>query len=462
MNIGISSSSSDGDETELILKTTDDEGESISSVISVAVVDSASGFCNSIPFPDIESTFLYDRDFYNNLPSNIKIRGLKNIDKKSIDLLLMTYGWRKFNILKDSQISTAKEIVDYDYFKISNLAPEKKLRSYVQVVSVEDHIVHTLPINKDTEVILPFDSLNENVRQLMILENKFNTKNISSAKIVSPENISFTDNAKRQNNFPDASDINTSILVSDNLSGIKIPIPNMKEFYFSSDSVINIDEVRIKPKKMPALPHVYINKYEKLYMSASVRTLTNKDFAAWPSIEYILALFNPYYIDPINKVVILTARTPYAALFVLDDDPIGPSYEMLDVIPTSEIASITVLKGRQGFVRYGNDALGGVVFVTRKTGMDDQDKKNDDLMRPVSLFRNEIEYYIPTKEEVDTIPGLQHRPTILWMNEVFIDGDEPVKIRYPDKMRKGTAIVIVNGVSYTNSVGSGSFRYKIK
>ena len=93
---------------------------------------------------------------------------------------------------------------------------------------------------------------------------------------------------------------------------------------------------------------------------------------------------------------------------------------------------------------------------------DDQDKKNDDLMKPVNIFRTEIEYYIPTKEEVDTIPGLQHRPTILWMNEVFIDGKEPVKIRYPNNMRKGTAIVIVNGVSFTNDVGSGSFRYKIK
>jgi hypothetical protein len=161
-------------------------------------------------------------------------------------------------------------------------------------------------------------------------------------------------------------------------------------------------------------------------------------------------------------MVILTARNPYAALFVLDDDPIGHCYERLDVMPTSEIESITVLKGRQGFVRYGDDAIGGVVFVTRKTGMDDQDKKNDDLMRPVSLFRTEIEYYIPAKEAADTIPGLKHRPTILWMNEVFIDGDEPVKIRYPNNKIKGTAFVIVNGVSYTNSIGSGNFRYKIR
>jgi hypothetical protein len=304
----------------------------------------------------------------------------------------------------------------------------------------------------------------------MILENKFNTKNISSAKIAYPENRGFTDKAKLQNSYVASSGINISIQDSDDHSGIKIPIPNMKGSYLFTDSVININEVTIRPKRIPALPHAYINKYEKLYMSASTKTLTSKDFAAWPSLEYILALFNPYYLDVENKVVYfrqprptLMQRPPTPALFVLDDDQIGNTYEEIEWISPLQIASITVLKGAQGFTRYGAPALGGVVFITRKTGLDDnQYKKNDDLMKPVSLFRSEIEYYTPTKEEIDRVPGLQHRSTILWMNEVFIDGDEPVKIRYPNSKTKGTAFVIVNGVSYTNSVGSGSFRFRIK
>jgi hypothetical protein len=83
-------------------------------------------------------------------------------------------------------------------------------------------------------------------------------------------------------------------------------------------------------------------------------------------------------------------------------------------------------------------------------------------MRSIRLFRTEIEYHIPTKEETDSIPGLQYRPTVLWMNEVYIDGKEPVKIRYPNNMAKGTAMVLVNGVSFTNRVGSNSYKYKIK
>ena len=49
------------------------------------------------PVPEIESACLYDREFYNNLPFKIKSQGLENIDNKSVDMLLMTYGWRSFH-----------------------------------------------------------------------------------------------------------------------------------------------------------------------------------------------------------------------------------------------------------------------------------------------------------------------------------------------------------------------------
>ena len=375
----------------------------------------------------------------------------------------MTYGWRKFSLKENSGISPDKKLLDYDYLKISNLKPGRKDKLEIQILTLEDANLLTLPVDKDKEAILQFNALNDSVRRIRILADNKSTKNLYSAKIEFPENRSFTDKAKRQYHDFNSYDNNISILTLNHPSGISIPVPNMKELGFFPDSVINIEEVTIRPKRRSAPAHVYINKYEKLYQSASLRTLTNKDFAAWPSIEYILGLFNPYYLDVNKKMVYLALRSPYPALFVLDDDPIGCSYEMLEVLPTCEIESITIIKGKQGFGRYGSDALGGVVFVTTKTCFEDnQDKKNEDLLRAIRLFRTEIEYYIPTKEEVDTIPGLQHRPTILWMNEVILDGKEPIKIRYPNNMTKGTSMVIVNGVSFTNSVGSNSYKYKIK
>ena len=134
----ISSVAEPGDESELILNTTDYEGENISSFISIAVIDSTSGFCNTLPFPDIGSTFLFDRNFYNNLPPGIKLRGLNNIDQKSFDLLLMTYGWRKFNLKETSGMAQEKKLLDYDYLKISNLEPGRKDKMEVQILTLED------------------------------------------------------------------------------------------------------------------------------------------------------------------------------------------------------------------------------------------------------------------------------------------------------------------------------------
>ncbi len=85
LNIKIEASSSfvnPGGETELTLSTTDGNGNRISSVLSVAVIDSASGYCNSIPSPQIENTYLYDRSFYENLPLQIKYQGVKKFRPK--------------------------------------------------------------------------------------------------------------------------------------------------------------------------------------------------------------------------------------------------------------------------------------------------------------------------------------------------------------------------------------------
>ena len=459
MNIEISSSSSVaecGDESQLILNTKDYEGENVSSFISIAVIDSTSGFCNTLPFPDIGSTFLFDRDFYDNLPPGIKLSGLNNIDQKSIDLLLMTYGWRKFNLQESSGMAQEKKLMDYDYLKISNLEPSRKDKMEVQLLTLEDANIIALPVDNDKEAILPFNSLSDSVRRIRILADTRSTKNLNSARIEFPQNRSFSALAKQVHN--EAYNFDASGLSLTDSSAISNSAPDMKDLFHLGEGVINIEEVIIRPRIAPPPPQVYNNKYEKLYMSGSIKTLTDKDFKACPGFEDILERFYPSFIDRSKQRVYFRRRDP--ALIVVDDIPVfDSSYSSIASIQPERIASVTVLKGRQAFTLYGAAANGGVVFVTTKTGQEDEHIKNDDLLRSVRLFRTEIEYYIPTKEETDSIPGLQYRPTVLWMNEVFLDGNEPVKIRYPNNMTKGAKMVIVNGVSSTNSVGSNSYKY---
>ena len=263
--------------SQLILNTTDSEGENISSMISIAVIDSASGFCNTLPYPDIESTFLYDRNFYNNLPAGLKLQGLNNIDKASVDLLLMTYGWRKFNLKEISGISREKKLSDYDCLKISNLEPGRKDIMDVKILTLEDANILTLPVDKDKEAILRFNSLNDSVRRIRILADNKSTKNMSSARIEFPENRTFTDQAKQVQS--EASyDISTLALSFNDSSSSSSTTLNIKNLLSFPDSVIRIEEVIIRPKRRPAPPTVFINKYEREYVNSNIRTLTTKDF----------------------------------------------------------------------------------------------------------------------------------------------------------------------------------------
>jgi len=476
-----------GDETELTITTADETGNSTSSIVSVAVIDSAFGYCNTIAPAEIESVYLYDREFYENLPRRIKYRGLKSIDCKSMDLLLMTYGWRKF-VPKEVTVTPDKELVNYDYLKITNPGPVKKGRSEINLISDAGIDVISLPVDSKREAVLFYDSLDFNVRQVMILPEITPAKNVNPVRIVFPENMDYTNRAKLLANFP------VSIIPD-------LPYTAVRQPDIKLDGYIMIEPVTIKAPVQPVKPKVYVDRHAKMYQSTGATTWYKKDFGPAYTLEDILYRYNPYRLITTSmirgvkpKQIFLRNTAAYlnggtfsvnaegkeeftpsqrnqAALIVLDNNLIGDSYETISEMPASEIASVTFLRGVQGVPMYGAKANGGVVFITTKIGSGytseeldkmDEVKRNDDQLQQIRLFRTETEFYIPAKEEAATDPKFQFRPTILWQDLVFIDESGKVKIRYPNNLVKGTALVFVNGISFTNLIGSGRFSYEIK
>jgi hypothetical protein len=45
---------------------------------------------------------------------------------------------------------------------------------------------------------------------------------------------------------------------------------------------------------------------------------------------------------------------------------------------------------------------------------------------------------------------------------LLIDGTGPVKIKYPNNLVRGTAMIFVNGFSFSNQVGSSRCSYKVQ
>jgi hypothetical protein len=470
VQIGVSKPSTrPGSETELTINTTDEKGNNISSIISVSAIDSSLGYYNGIPYSDIESLFLFDNEFYSNLPQSIRCTGLKNTDNKTIDLLMMTYGWRKYTLKESAMVMQEKRQDNYDHLKIGNPGNDKKGREVINILSPEGGEIITLRLNEKMEALLPFDSLDVMARQIMILPDDDPARNSNPVNIEFPENREYADSARLMKT--DSSYFETGF----------VPI-NYEQTLFNPDSSIMIDAVTIKGNRKKPTEHVA--KTAEAYKYSGALTLYPKDFKFAQTFEDVLYNIGAYKVDKKLKVVKLRStqfipRIPSGnrygegttAVFIVDDTPIfDRTYSPIAQMPASDIASITVIRGPQGFARYGNFAVYGAILVTTKTGnringiIDPNDKPEpvDNSLKQVRIFRSEVEYYIPTREQVEIVPEYQFRPTLLWKSDVYLDGSGPVIFKYPNNMGKGTVLIFVNGVSMTNLVGAKKFNYSVK
>jgi hypothetical protein len=87
------------------------------------------------------------------------------------------------------------------------------------------------------------------------------------------------------------------------------------------------------------------------------------------------------------------------------------------------------------------------------------------MLLPIAIYRSNIEFYNPSREEVDRDPQIQSSPTIFWKSEIYFNGKESVKIKYPNLKatnRDGKEIITINGVSSGNMSGSGRASYKVQ
>ena len=83
-------------------------------------------------------------------------------------------------------------------------------------------------------------------------------------------------------------------------------------------------------------------------------------------------------LDRENEKVYFRGAGP--AMIILNDIQIlDYTYSPVALIPPELIESVSVIKGRTAFGRYGGG--GDIVFVTTKTGLEEQPhKKNEDLL----------------------------------------------------------------------------------
>jgi len=461
-----SESESPEKETELTISVTDDLGNPSEGVFSIAIVDSLSGHSAELFTPGIEYTLNYHPYLLRNLPVKVLAKGIENLKPEDRDLLMMVYGWKKFNwdfsLMKEIN---HKELTNYDILnmKISYASKNKQADRKLDLFSMEGPSIMHLRTDKNGEIALPLDSLSKVTRTvIMTPEDKMKVKeaNLSissnqqyfkSIKLFTPEPILLS-------NF-------NSLLTSHSETKLSL-----------SDTTIEMQEVTVADRRKSAIK--YHDNYEKLYKNSNVKSLDIKPLTE--SSDLTTALYKITTPEIIGNKVYLRVNTSFfgprvPALFVLDGLPLynEDAYELVKKILPSDIASLTVLKGSQGWALYGEQAKGGVIFVNTKAknqispNLQTERRSNNSMnqmLLPINLYRSNIEFYNPTKTEVDLNPQLQSSSTIFWKSDIYYDEKVPIKIRYANPKnakQNGGVIITINGVSSGNMVGTGRASYLV-
>jgi len=450
-------------ETELSILVSDGEGRQSEGFFSIAVTDSVRGIDQQLFIPGIEYTYNYHPFFPGNLPPKVLSKGIENLSDKERDLILMVYGWSKITWDFKKNQPERMLTINWDLLKLKVLYAGKNRRQNrsLDLISLEDVTTRHLVTDPKGEISLLLDSLSQATASVMIMPDVKNKNKALGAMLSIPYNEQYFKS-------------NQLILPQPLLSDGEYSVAPADQPFAMEEKTIEIPEVVVIGHQR--ILKEYHDEYEAVYQYANVKSLDYEALWSSTSLESaIRKLINPYqittnaiYLHPTFSIIY--GSVP--ALFVLDGMPIyQDGWRTVNVISTSEITSLTILPGKQGFTRYGGSAQGGVIFINTRSSNPNLQKErvkwkmqnsNDKMLLPISIYRPRVECYNPTRQDLDQDPLLQRRATLLWQSEIYFGGNAPVKIKIPNLNHTGPVVITINGVSVTNLIGSGRASYQLK
>ena len=453
---------SPGQETELTISVTDGNGQPAEGFFSISVSDSLLGHDARTFIPGIEYTYNYNPYFPANLPFEILAQGLDKIPGDDRDLLMMVYGWSRYNWDFNQEKSIPVEQINYDLLKMKILYAGKNHRSdrRLDLVSLEGPSIKHLLTNSLGEIFLPLDSLPGITRSFTLMPDPANKKRVTGAMYSIPFNENFFKG-------------DLLLKVQPTLMTNAFRIPEAVYNTGLGEEAIEIQEVIIKAK--PGTERIFHDDYEETYQYADVRSLDYELLrSSFTLADAVRRLIVPYIMTD-NYVVLKPPRSflggAIPALIVLDGMPLYVNgWPSVSAIPTADVTSLTILRGGQASFQYGMIAAGGVIFVNTRSSDPSLQKartewklqhSDNKMLLPISLYRPEKDFYSPSRTEIKTDPTLRSRATIFWDPQVYFDGRDSVHLRFTNLMHQGPVIITINGASTNNLVGSGKAYYLV-
>lgn len=476
------------------IRVTDPEGQPVTANLSMTAYDNMYSFLSRNKGTDIFSHLYLDSEIPGGLPNVSDYFDESEDAQATLDLMLMTNGWRKFDftqILSDSV--KYQKAISRDYFEGQVVNNWGKPVEGAKVSIVQSGTYQSFDVNSGLNGSFYFDKTNLDHNPSEVLFSALSKRGKQNVKIELKEYLDdqFIPQYLESHPLKDAEQVsedrirfNSIYYTGDRLSFLK----DLGDYKLLQE--ILIEEKRILPEKVDDVVKEFKNfstdskSGEELRNSDDflgiLRQVTNV-----PSVDfsngnvYFRSLrgqsasvggFTMTRVDDATgaaEQVGQTTRDNFdesnGVLFILNGTPMGHDYNRLNYLRPEMIEFVTVMKGSRAATVYGGRAQAGVVFVTTKKELENMRENEEAHFTIVNNFSFprvfEGRKYETEMDIINVEPDL--RNTLHWEPEIILDENGEAFVEFYNSDRNTWVNLKIEGVSTTGLVGTGVGGYRI-
>ncbi|MBN1388479.1 MAG: carboxypeptidase-like regulatory domain-containing protein, partial [Bacteroidales bacterium] len=475
---------------DINIKVTDQHNKPVRANLSLSVIDSINCISDKLLLKNIQHSFWLESALEKNIPVNIPLYVLDQLEmdnenfKDNIDLLLLTYGWRRFSmdeIMKRNVAITEREGRNYDIIsgRIDPLARRRR-KAGVREIFVLDparYYFESVYTDRDGRFTYKLERLSYSRELVWDFQNKKDRQKWSITFMDSKNEV-FTEKALSINGYdkklfaltPDTALAKLDSSIFADLINIpevtvthKRELRSVKDFKFA-ETLKNIGNVST------ASPEDFIMNLDLKQLICNVK-MPRRVFTGWFTNDFDDPVPNPtqvygqlfYYRIQLKNAWEGFKEIP--ALFVVDDIPISVNYDNVNHITPEMVESISIISGPQAHIFFGSKALGGAIMIYLKDDLEDYLIDNEEDISSIvtnPLCNTYREFYKPNYE-IDTldVSRADYRLTLHWDQGIITNENGEATVTYFNAGYNSYVVGIINGMSYQGEPVYHRFRYRV-
>jgi len=475
---------------DINIKVTDQHNKPVSANLSLSVIDSINCISDKLLLTNIQHSFWLESALKKTIPVNIPLYVLDQLDmdnenfKDNIDLLLLTYGWRRFSmdeIMKRNVAIRDREGRNYDVIsgRIDPIGRRRRKAGGREIFVLDParYYFESVYTDRDGRFTYKPNRLSYNKQLVWDFQNKRDRQRWSIT-FKESENKLFTNHALSINGgdkklftlTPDTALVKLDSSIFAGLINIpevtvthKRELHSVKDFKFAQ-SLENIGNVST------ASPDDFIINLDLAQLIQNVK-MPRRVYTGWFVNDFDDSVPNPpseygqlfYYRSQLKNAWEGFKEIP--ALFVVDDIPVSVNYYNVNHITPEMVKSISIISGPQAHIFFGSKALGGAIMIYLKDDPEDYLYEDDEKITSVTtdpLCDTYREFYKPNYE-IDTldISRADYRLTVHWDPGITTDEKGEATVSYFNAGYNSYVLGIINGMSYEGEPVCHRFRYRV-